>query len=334
MGRTPTIKHEICRAYRKDNMEMPMAKLARIIYRDNKLVFNNSEEARSMLRIIEGKSGDRLRKVIKDKSLYREEARPLNPYNLPDSDEETYEHYIFPNHKRVLVISDVHLPYHRLEAITACFDFAKKQKPDAIFINGDLLDFHSLSYFEKDPRKKHFGQELEMFKEFFILLQKTFKCKIYFKFGNHEERYEKFLFQKAKELVGVDEFELENIIKARAEGIEIIKDKRIVMMNELPFIHGHEFGRGVFSPVNAARGLFNQAIHSCVKGDSHVTSEHSQPNILGRIMTTWSVGCLCGLTPKWLPLNKWNNGFMIVDLADNKQDYEVMNKRIFKGKVL
>jgi hypothetical protein len=34
----------------------------------------------------------------------------------------------------------------------------KKEKPDAIFINGDVLDCHQLSYFEKDPKKKQFFQ--------------------------------------------------------------------------------------------------------------------------------------------------------------------------------
>lgn len=313
---------------------MPTLKLARIIYNENKLLFNSVEAIRTELRKLEGKSGDAEKKNVSDKSLFRTEDRPKNPYKLPESDEESFEPYVIKGHKRVGIINDIHLPYHSVEAITACFDHLKKQKPDAIFVNGDLLDFHSISFFEKDPRKKHFSEELEMFRTFFQTLQKVFNCKVYFKFGNHEERYERFLFQKAKELVGVSEFELDNIIKARAEGIEVIKDKRIVMMNDLPFIHGHEFGRGVFSPVNSARGLFLQAKHSCVKGDSHVTSEHTEPNIMGKIMTTWSVGCLCGITPKWLPLNKWNHGGAIVDLDENGTDYEFRNFRIFKGKVL
>jgi predicted phosphodiesterase len=329
-------KVEIARKYRKEyGVEMPTRKLARIMYKENNLLFKDEEEARERLRYIEGKAGNKKNKeYIKKTEFFVEGARPKNPYALPESDEESYEPYIIQGHKRVLIINDIHLPYHNQQAITACFDFAKKQKPDAIFINGDLLDFHGISFFEKDPRKKHFAAELKMFKQFFEILERTFKCKIYFKFGNHEERYNKFLFQKAKELVGVEEFELENIIKARAEGIEVITDKRIVMMNELPFIHGHEFGRGVFSPVNSARGLFLQAKHSCVKGDSHVTSEHTEPNILGKIMTTWSVGCLCGMTPRWLPLNKWNAGFGIANLDSNGTDFEFINKRIFKGRVL
>ena len=328
-------KADLARTYRKDyGMKMPTLKLARIMYKDHNLLFKDVEAARDALRYIEGKRGEERKTHVGDRSFILEGERPRNPYNLPESDEEAYAPYYLTGHKRVLVINDIHLPYHNIEAITAAFDFAVKEKPDAIFINGDVLDFHSVSYFEKDPRKKHFAQELDMFKEFFITLQRTFGAKVYFKFGNHEERYQKFLFMKAKELVGVDEFELSNIIKARAEGIEIIQDKRIVLMNQLPFIHGHEFGRSVFSPVNSARGLFLQAKHSCVKGDSHVTSEHTEPNIMGKIMTTWSVGALCGLTPQWLPLNKWNHGMAIIDLDENGEDFLFRNYRIYKGKVL
>lgn len=323
-------KADIARSYRDEHgMEMPTLRLARIMYKENNLLFKDVEDARMILRRIEGKAGNPRTKIT-----HPSPERPKNPYNLPDSDEEPYEPFIISGHRRVFIINDIHLPYHNIDAITAAFDLAKKEKPDAVFINGDLLDFHSISYFEKDPRKKHFAEELDMFKRFFETIQKTFGAKVYFKFGNHEERYEKFLFQKAKELVGVDEFELSNIIKARAEGIQVIQDKRLVVMNGLPFVHGHEFGRGVFSPVNAARGLFMQSKHSAVKGDCHNTSEHPEPNIFGKLMTTWSVGCLCGLHPKWFPINKWNHGCAFIELDENGHDYQFRNYRILDGKVL
>jgi len=273
-------KTDLARQYRDEyGMEMPTLKLARIMFNDNKLLFRNVEEARVNLRYIEGKATLKTGGHVTHKTP----DRPRNPYALPESDETEYKPFKLTGHKRVAVFSDVHLPYHSIEAITAAFDYAKKEKPDAIFLNGDILDFYSVSHFCRDPRMRKFADELKMFKEFFTRLQKIFNCKIYYKIGNHEERYEKFLFQKAHELVGVEEFELESIIKARAEGIEVIKDKKLVVMNGLPFIHGHEFGRGVFSPVNAARGLFLQAKHSCVKGDCHTSSEHTEPNIFGKI---------------------------------------------------
>jgi len=171
----------------------------------------------------------------------------------------------------------------------------------------------------------------ENFKEFMDILKKTFNAKIYFKVGNHEERYFHFLWMKAHEIVGVEEFELENIIKSRAEGIEIIKDKRIMKAGDLNIIHGHEFGGSVFSPVNIARGLFLRGKVSAMQGHNHQSSSHSESNMNGEITTTWSLGCLCELHPAYLPINKWNHGFAIVDI-DGK-NFEVRNKNIYKGQI-
>lgn len=331
----PPIKLNIAKEFRlKYGPDMPTAKLARIMYEEHPEAFSTIEHARSNLRIIEGKSGERIKKVTADKSLFIEKNRTTSPYSLPKSDEESFELFQIKGHKKGFIINDVHLPYHSVSALTAAIDFAKKEKPDFIFINGDLVDFHSVSYFQKDPRKKRFSEELDILQQFIGELQSIFKgAKIYYKFGNHEERYDSFLYQKAHELKGVEEFELEQIVKKRCPNITIIRDKRIVVMNGLPFIHGHEFGRGVFNPVNAARGLFLQAKHSAVKGDCHTSSEHTEPNIFGKIMTTYSVGCLCGLTPKWLPMNKWNHGFAMIDVSE-KGKFKFRNYRIYNGEVM
>lgn len=317
----------------KYGAEMPTLKLARIMYAENPILFTNLEHARYTLRRIEGKAGSYKLNHMKDKSFVVEEERPKNPYKLPESDEEAIEHYYIEGHKKGLIMSDIHLPYHSISALSAVIEFGIKYEPDFIFINGDLTDFHSLSYFMKDPRKKRFNEELEIAKDFLENLKKIFKCKIYFKFGNHEFRYESFLFQKAHELKGIEEFELKNLFKSRVPDLEIIEDKQLVIMNGLPFIHGHEFGRGLFNPVNAARGLFLQAKHSAVKGDCHATSKHVEKDILGKIMTTHSIGCLCGLTPKWLPLNKWNHGFATIDLIGDNE-YNFRNYEIYNGKIL
>jgi predicted phosphodiesterase len=322
----PYTKADIARTYRDEHgMEMPTLKLARIMYNENKLVFKDVEDARSSLRAIEGKA-----KVgLKVTHPYPE--RPKNPYNLPESDAETFEPFVMPYYERIGILNDIHLPYHDLDALSAAIGWLQSQNPNAIFLNGDILDFHQLSYFEKDPKKKNFGLELDIFADFMDKLTKIFNVPVYYKFGNHEERYDKFLKQKAKELVGVKEFDLENIIKARAN-CTVIRDKRIVVINGLPYVHGHEFGRAVFSPVNAARGLFMQAKHSCVKGDCHTTSEHTEPDIFGKIMTTYSVGALCGLHPDWLPINKWNHGCALQ--INNGDKYLLVNKRIYKGEVI
>lgn len=319
-------KKETAINYReKYGWDMPTLKLARIMYKDNELLFQSLDNARTTLRSLEGKGSQT---TVKVKEV---DERPRNPYNIPESDEAIFESYKI-NASRLLILSDIHIPYHSIEALSCAFDYAKKEKPDAILLNGDTIDFFGLSRFSKDPKKRSVASELQTFKEFMNVLKKTFNAKIYYKMGNHCERYEHFLWMKAHELVGVEEFDIENILKARAEGIEIIKDKRIIKAGDLNVIHGHEFGGSVFSPVNIARGLFLRGKVSAIQGHNHQTSEHTESNMNGEIMTTWSMGCLCELHPAYLPINKWNHGFAIVDI-DGKS-FDVKNKRIFKGQVL
>jgi predicted phosphodiesterase len=325
---------KICREYReKYGMEMPTLKLARIIYKENPLQFKNVERARTALRYIEGKQGAELRSRVKDTRFFKEEERSKNPYGLPESDETIWEPYILEGFKHALILSDVHLPYHSIPALSAAIEYAKERNPDVIILNGDTLDCHRLSRFIKEPDKRNFSGELEIFQNFFQILRKQFpKAQIILKTGNHEERYEHFLMEKASELVGVDEFLLEKIIAKRAEGVIVVKNKRIIKAGDLNILHGHEFGVSVFSPVNIARGLFLKGKVNAIQGHNHQTSEHSESNMNGDVTTTWSMGCLCELHPAYLPINKWNHGFAMVEI--DGQSFEVKNKRIHKGKIL
>jgi predicted phosphodiesterase len=321
-------KADLCRQYLDKHPEYSNRKLARIIYAREGAMFKDEENVRFMLRAVQGSAKGTNSRVTHK----RETPRPLNPYKLPDSDEVNFEPYILRGHKRIGLLSDIHIPYHSIEALTAAIAFLKKEKPDALVLNGDALDFHSLSRFNRDPRKKNFALELDIWKQMFDVFARELKCKIYYKLGNHEARYEHYLWMKAGELIGVDEFELSNLLGARASGITIIKDKTIIQAGSLNIIHGHEFGGSVFSPVNIARGLYLKGKVSAIQGHNHQVSEHTEPNMNGDIVTTWSQGCLCELHPEYLPINKWAHGFAVVDL-DGKE-FQVRNKRIWKGKIL
>lgn len=328
-------KAGIAREYRvKYGMDMPTRKLSRIMYSENNLTFKNIDDARTVIQKIEGKAGGKSHKASsKNTQFYKPEHRPENPYELPKSDETIYEPYIIKG-RRILVLSDIHIPYHSIPALTAAFDWARDKDVDTVLLNGDTIDAHRLSKYVTDPKKRDFAGELETFREFFTVLVQAFpKAQIIFKIGNHEERYDAFLAQKAGELSGVSEFSLENIIRSRAQGIEFVTDKRIMKAGDLNIIHGHEFTGGTFSPVNIARGLFLKAKVSAMQGHNHQTSEHTETDMNGRITTTWSVGCLSELHPMYMPLNKWNHGFAFVEVQPDG-DFQVQNKRIHKGEVL
>jgi predicted phosphodiesterase len=325
-------KIDVAREYRtKYGMDMATLTLARIMYKENIELFKNVDNARYALRYIEGKQGDKRKKYAINTPFYKEHARPLNPYKLPESEESKYEPFILKA-KKLAVLSDIHVPYHSIEAVTAAFDKIAEEKPDAILLNGDTVDFYGLSRFMKDPRKRSVAHEIQAVNEFLDVLQQ-FNAKIYYKLGNHDERYEHYLMHKAPELLGIPEFKFENLLKAKERGMAVIGEKRIIKANKLNIIHGHEYP-SVFSPVNIARGLYMKGKVSAMQGHNHQTSEHTESDMNGEIVTTWSLGCLCELNPAYMPLNKWSHGFAIVDLNDNGKDFHVRNYRIYKGKVL
>ena len=327
------MKAQLAKEYRKKyGPEMPTLTLARIMYKENKEVFNNLERARASLRYIEGKQGkNNLTKKVEQSEFFMSVERSKNPWKLPESEEAKYEPFILKA-KRLAVLSDIHVPYHSIEALTAAFDKISEEKPDAILLNGDTIDFYGLSRFMKDPRKRSVAHELQAVNEFLDVLQK-FGAKIYYKLGNHDERYEHYLMHKAPELLGIPEFKFENLLKAKERGMDVIGEKRIIKANKLNIIHGHEYP-SVFSPVNIARGLYMKGKVSAMQGHNHQTSEHTETDMNGEIVTTWSLGCLCELNPAYMPLNKWSHGMAIVDLSDNRKDFQVRNYRIYKGKVL
>jgi len=320
-------KTNVVRQYRDKYPDYPNKKLARIIYAKEGPLFTSEEGVRSLIRKIEGNSG----KGCRTKATHKREARVYNPYNLPKSDESTFEPVIL-NHKRILGLFDIHAPYHSISAITAALDYAKNEKPDAVVLGGDFFDFHGLSKYMTDPRKKNFAGEIQTGCDLLNVIKKVTGAKVYYKYGNHCERYQHYLWMKAGELNGVEDFELNTIISKRVPEITFIDQKRIMKAGDLNIVHGHEFASSIISPVNIARGLYLRSKASSICGHHHRSSEHTEQDINGKIVTTWSVGCLSELHPQYMPINSWNHGFCMIDVSG--KDFEVRNKRIWKGKVL
>ena len=77
-------------------------------------------------------------------------------------------------YKSVLVISDLHIPYHHKDS----FDFLKalkaKYKPDLIVNIGDELDHHAISMHEHNPDLMSAGDELKTSRTYVKELEKVF----------------------------------------------------------------------------------------------------------------------------------------------------------------
>lgn len=245
-------------------------------------------------------------------------AEPQEPVRLPAG--------------KYLLMSDAHIPYHAPGALHLTLEHGKAKGCKYAYLNGDTIDFHGASRFEKDPMARSIAQELEAARMFLRLLVKEFD-KVWFKVGNHEARYDSYLRRNAPEMVEVLPTLAETLGLAEL-GIEYVGSGQMAWMGKLAVFHGHEFPGGAFTPVNPARGLFLKTKGSAIQGHFHQPSHHSETSVDGSKIGVWSTGCLCDLAPSYHPMAflRWSHGFAIVDVHEDGS-FEVENYRIIDGKV-
>lgn len=301
--------------------------LGRLAWNEEPSLFTSENAARHAFRWVRGRK--------KDTDGYSAKS-PLKADVLPPIPPSLYEPWdpFQGVSGRVLVLSDIHEPYHDKPALEAALAYGDKYRPDVVFLNGDTLDFFAASRFLTDPRQRKLANELETGRALLAHLRGRYpEARLIFKLGNHEERWEHYLWIKAPELCGVDDFELRNILRFGNYGVEEVRDQRPVMFGKLAGLHGHEFPKGGSNPVSPSRSAFLRAMECCFVAHHHRSSAHDGMSLLDRLIATWSTGCLCGLHPEYARINQWNHGFATIEVQSDG-DFDFDNKRIRHGRVL
>jgi hypothetical protein len=152
------------------------------------------------------------------------------------------------------------------------------------------------------------------------------KSQIVYKLGNHDERWDKYIWNNAPRLVGTKTAELHHALEFEKLGIKRVNDN-MILAGELPMFHGHEMGKGISAPVNPARGAWMRGNHTAIIGHYHRTSAHAETDLMLNEMMAWSQGCLCDRRPDYARINKWNWGFAHIEVANGGQ-FNLHNCRI------
>lgn len=311
----------------KEMPEAPSRTLAKRLASEFKVKI---ETARTHVRIARGSHGKRHAKS----AVVTRAKQPAGwAPSLPESKAEEWAPVMLEA-TQIACLSDIHIPYHSKLAVEAAIAECKRRKPDAVLLNGDTLDFYTISRWIKDPRKRNFKDELIAGREFLRYVRHEFKdCQIVFKIGNHEDRWEHYLWNHAPEICDLPQVQLETILELDNIGVELVDQERPVMCGKLPVFHGHELPKGLTNPVNMARGAFLRMCDTVLVGHGHRTSTHTEPNWEHNETTTWSQGCLCDLNPRYARINKWNHGFAFIEVHSGGE-FDLTNYRInSEGKV-
>lgn len=316
------------------------SELAKLLYKANKALFTDEENARSAIKRATGTDGKKNRRTIKATTY--QEKRPsgivYNPYELPDQITDVNNPYVIPVDETSIlgIISDIHMPYQNNQALTSALDYLKKRKITHLYINGDLIDAYTMSTFDKDPGKKNWKYEVDVVRNFLKTLKNKFKgVKIILKEGNHDERFKRFMMRKAPELLGFEVFRLDILLGLRELDIDFVPSKQIAKAGDTLIVHGHEFGNQMFAPVNPARGFFMKTNSNVIGSHHHQISEYFVKTADGKTIRCYSTGHLGDESPDYRPFNNWSLGFADVTFEKNNEILEslVHNYRIKNGKV-
>lgn len=322
---TPKTPHRLaaerlCRKF----PDAPSRTLAKRIAAEHKCTI---EQARAAVRIVRGAYGETRRKKTPDKSLFQAPRKAGQKPQLPPSLAKKWEPFELGNGIRVGVLCDIHIPYHDEQALAAAVLYLKKRRPDVVLLNGDYGDFYTISRFLKNPKKRNFKREIKLQRDGLQWLRSQFpKARLVYKMGNHDERYDHWLWNHAPEISDLPQVRLPAILGCKKLGIEVVGDGRPVMAGKLAIFHGHELS-GPFVPAMPARSAFLRATASVMVGHHHRTSTHVQPNWKHEEIACWSVGCLCDLSPEYARVNAFNHGQAVVDVDADGQ-FQVSNLRL------
>lgn len=211
---------------------------------------------------------------------------------------------------KILVIGDLHLPYHNKRALRRIYEAIKKEKPTHIIQIGDLYDQYSFSRFTKKnittstrelsrARKNglHFWNTCRS-------LDRNAKC--YQLLGNHDARLIKRIAEKVPEAYELVKEKLDELYTFK--GVRTIYDDRTELkICGITFMHGYRSKLGDHMRYNRV---------STVCGHSHVGGViYEQSN--GRIIWELNAGYLADEKSeplKYSPQStrKWTLGYGLI----------------------
>ena len=232
--------------------------------------------------------------------------------------------------KKVGVLSDIHVPYHSMSAIICAIKHLREQGIDCLILNGDIMDFYAISRHEKEKDLRDFPREIEMARNFLQKIRDLFPLiPIYYKMGNHENRWQRYLNEQAEEFSQLHEMQFEQFFRLDKLNMIYVPDWQGIELGDLLILHGHELMAGGMNP---SQSTFNKTFCNTLIGHVHRTTSTTKKNGFKEFFHTYSAGCLTQLSPKYYPFAQHNNGFALVEIENGKT--KVQNIMIKDGRIV
>lgn len=229
--------------------------------------------------------------------------------------------------EKIAIIGDIHLPFQDDRVLNYCLNLIKKEKPDMIVANGDILDFPGLSRYNQVPNfvKSTLTDELSLGWSFFSdLRRENPKAEIVFIEGNHEFRLRSYTIRLAPNLY--DCIDLERDLKLKDLRIKYIRTQEGTAKWTDTFIdvEGIKIGHwdNASNPIIPAGMTIRSIMQKKVKINSVVQSHIHRAAIIwdtneeGKARFGLEVPCLCK-NPFYTGSVNWQRGMAFIDKTES-----------------
>lgn len=190
---------------------------------------------------------------------------------------------------KIMAVSDVHLPFHDAWAWSCVLNAVKFFKPKLFVINGDAVDFYSISSHSRDPkRKQSLGDELRVSNTEFDHLAGLLpsNVEVIYTCGNHEDRLGRYVEDHSSEIAEIvpDVYDLLGI---KRRGWRWVPYKEHVRIGNTYYVH--DIGSCGRYAHYKAMDLYQ---HNIVTGHTHRLGYAVEGNAAGKPHFTLCTGWL------------------------------------------
>lgn len=206
----------------------------------------------------------------------------------------------------IAVLSDIHFPYHDPIALLAAEEVLQVYRPQHIFLNGDILDFEEVSFYDKDPhRTKPLQDEIDEARGWLAQLRRQHpSATITYLQGNHEDRLRRWLM-KHQGLASLRAVKLESLLGLNELKMRCIPYDKGLIHEDVLIRHGKRCGLGA--------GLKNlrDSMMSGTSGHTHKLTYDAVTTPRGPLHWVQS-GCLCQMDmPYWTQPPSQQHGMVL-----------------------
>lgn len=235
------------------------------------------------------------------------------------------------NYEKSVFISDLHIPFHDIQAVNITFKFIEEFQPQYLFLVGDLMDFYAISSFDKNPKRiLSLQSEIDVCQD--VLAKMRNICpdsSIIYIEGNHENRLTRYLWRHP-EISSLKALSLENLLELQKYKIQYKPINTITTFHKFLIEHGDIIRK--HSGYTAKAEMEKRGI-SGLSGHSHRLSTHYLTNMAGDHIWLEN-GCLCKRNPEYIiGIPNWQQGFTIGYFKDKKERFSVEQICITHGKL-